>query len=321
MRLKLSNMEIIKEVKMKKILFVPLDWHRDKEGHFDDVKNALAKQCEVMIYDGDVIPGVTQFKPDVILFQGSLTPFELKTIKASTGAKVIMYTGDAGYVPPQSFMEQKESVDLFLIPFLDTMRTYGKTLEKPINYLWEFIQDWRFKEPKDMKDGDIVFVGNKYDHLPGGEIRTTISEFLNKHLQGIHFFGSGFCNGGIEYEKTPELYNNSFITIAENNLVLSGYFTPRNIGGMAAGSCVLHKWFPNIENFFRHLEDGMVYRNEYELLQQINFLKANPEIRNQLARKSYETAKQYWSLDSWVKNLLTTIDKFEESLKPKESER
>lgn len=298
---------------MKKLLFVPLDWHRDSEGLFNDAKRALATQFEVMMCNGNHSE-IVEFKPDIILFQGSLIPSDLKWLKESTGAMVIMFTGDAGFVPPQSFMDQRENVDFYLIPFLDSMRTYGKALGKPINYLWEYIQDWRFVEPREMDGGPVVFVGNTYDHLPGGEVREIMCQFLDKYLNNFRAFGSiKTASETVPYTYTPKLYNEAYITIAENNLTLPGYFTPRNIGGMAAGSCVMHKWFPNIENFFRHMEDGMVYRNEYELLQQINFLKANPEIRNQLAKKSYDTAKQFWNLDAWAKNLAQIIDKFEES--------
>lgn len=306
---------------MKKILYIPLDWHRDSEGHFDDVKQAFAKQCEVEIF---ATWKQKEFTPDIIFFQGSLSVSELKNIKESTGAKVVMWTGDAGYMPPQSFMDHKDTVDLYLMPFLgENMKTYATLLKKPCNYIWEFIQDWRFREPIEIEKSEgsmISFVGNIYDHLPGGEVRNKTMAFLWRHVPELFCWGNGFKNGPIEYTETPDIYNNSYLVIAENNLMLDGYFTPRNIGGMAAGSCVLHKWFPRIEHFFRHLEDGMVYKNEYELLQQINFLKANPDMRNELAKKSYNTAKQYWTLDAWVGNLLTTIDKFIESQKEKISE-
>lgn len=303
---------------MMKILYIPLDWHRDSEGHFDDVKQALAKKCEVEIF---ATWDPLLFTPDVIFFQGSLNSNQLREIKESTKAIVVMWTGDAGFVPPQHFINHQENVDLYLVPFLgEMMKTYSTILQKPCNYIWEFIQDWRFKEPKEMDGGPVVFVGNTYDHLPGGEIRKKMVHYLNDHCVNFQAFGNirEHASKQIDYTETPDIYNNSYITIAENNLSFDGYFTPRNIGGMAAGSCVLHKWFPRIEHFFRHLKDGMVYRNEHELLQQINFLKTNPKFRNQMAFASYETAKEFWCLDAWVGNLITTINAFIESKKKKE---
>jgi spore maturation protein CgeB len=59
---------------------------------------------------------------------------------------------------------------------------------------------------------------------------------------------------------------------------------------MAAGSCVVMRRFPNIERFFIDGYDCIVYDNEYELADIINFLKKNPETRNYIAQNGSLTA-------------------------------
>ena len=74
--------------------------------------------------------------------------------------------------------------------------------------------------------------------------------------------------------------------------ILDGYFTHRNLIALASGSCVLMKHFPGIEQFFTNWEHCVFFRNNYELLDVIEFLKRTPVQRNKIARSGNEFVRK-----------------------------
>lgn len=290
---------------MKKILLIPLDSHRVSEGIFDDMLTAFSEQFNAKIFT-DLMDGRV-FEPDYIFYQGGLTLIDLAYLKEHTGAKIIMWTGDARYMPTQSLINLRNVVDLYLLPFSGpTSELYQKILGKPCEFIWEPIQEWRFRRPNELQSGDTVFIGNQYDNLPGGRERRRILTFIHDLNRHLYVYGSMAvaCNyGAVEYTRTPEIYNNAYIVICENNLTLQDYFTPRNIGAMAAGSVGLHRYFPGIEKHFVNMEDGLIYSDEYECLEAIEMLQKNPDIRNKIAWSSYKNALEKYTYSAWVKRL------------------
>lgn len=301
-----------KEKKMLKLLWIPLDYnrHNDSPELFTDVLKALQVSFDTMIYQGRLDQGAA-FKPDIVLFQGSMSITDLAKLKEFTGALTIMMTGDCRYAPMQSLMEYRSVVDCYLVPFSgELLNTYTTLLGKPCHFLWEFVQNWRFKKPLMMEEGPVTFVGNIYNNLPGSEGRKDLVDFIEASGVNINCWGSGFDKGEIKNTEVPTLYNQSYIVIAENNHDIQDYFTPRNLGGLAAGSCTLMKYFPGIEKFFQNLVHCIYYSNKYELLQFIELLKNNPELRNQIASQGHGLALTNFGLDSWVAALKQIINKY-----------
>ena len=293
---------------MRKILLIPLDYYKHIEHPelFSDLITAFNKKTETKIYTTQ--DEAINFSPDVILFQGSLSVGDLAELKEHTKAKVAMWTGDFRYAPTQSLMDYKQVADLYLLPFCgEQLLIYENILAKPCYFLWEYIQDWRFIEPKTLESGDVVFVGNCYEAF--GNDRVELIDFLAKHVPGFKAYGS--CpqtNGMINYKDVPNLYNNSYLVIAENNWHdVNGYFTPRNLAAMSAGSCCMHHYFPGIEKYFENFVDSVIYKHKYELLDQINFLKANPQVSNAIAKKGHEVAKVKYKTDIWVDCFLKIV--------------
>lgn len=264
-----------------KILYIPLDFHRHAESPelFTDLVNALG---------GEIYQSKEQaiaYKPDVILFHGGLSPDDLRILKNELNAPVFMWTGDCRYIPQESLMMYRDVADAYCLPFSGEYKDrYQRILGKPCYFLWEPIQNWRFKHPKELKEGPVTFAGNLYDSLPGGETRPEMLSFLNIHLRELKIYGSFPGCSTIDNGRLPEIYNNSYVVIAENNIHdIPAYFTPRNIGAMASGSCVVMRWFPGIEEFFIDGVDCFVYKHKYELLDIILFLQKNTKIRHEIA--------------------------------------
>jgi hypothetical protein len=209
-------------------------------------------------------------------------------------------------------MEMRDVVDHFIVPFSgDVALNYQRILQRPVHFLWEPIQDWRFRRPKEMNSGPIVFVGNQYEHLPGNEIRSELCTFIKSRVPELELYGNiAGSKGEIPYTNVPDLYNNAYIVICENNHHdVDNYFTPRNIGAMAAGSCSLHRTFPGIDKVFEGLDLGYHYNHKYELLQAINFLKHNPEIRNRIAVSSHKYARNNFNTSAWGEELIQILNK------------
>lgn len=268
-----------------KILYIPLDFHRHAESPelFTDLVNALG---------GEIYQSKEQaiaYKPDVILFHGGLSPDDLRILKNELNAPVFMWTGDCRYIPQESLMMYRDVADAYCLPFSGEYKErYQRILGKPCYFLWEPIQDWRFKDYRELNEGHVIFAGNLYDNLPGGESRSEILSFLSIHLRELKIYGNLPGSQPVDNNLLPLLYNDAYVVIAENNIHdIEGYFTPRNIGGMAAGSCVVMRRFPGIENFFTDGIDCFIYNNKYELLDIIQFLQRNPKIRNSIAGHAY----------------------------------
>lgn len=297
-----------------KILLIPLDYHRHKEDDrfFGDMLRAFQKQSDARIYDGN-IRTLIDWKPNVVFYQGSLSREECIEIKKQTGCKWTTWTGDCKYAPADYLIQAAEWTDQFYFPFSGEMlNRYSRLLGKPCVFQWEYMQDWKFREPKNMQNGRVTFVGNKYDHLPGGKQRKELMEFCWKHIPDCTFYGNldqmPIYGGQIPHNTVPALYNDSYIVIAENNMHdIESYFTPRNLMGMAAGSCTLMRWFPAIDDFFDNWKHCVIYKHKYELLDIINFLRDSPETRNRIAVGGYEHAKRNFCMDQFAKQYISKL--------------
>jgi hypothetical protein len=291
-----------------KILYIPLDFHRHTES--PELFSDLVKALKGEIYQSR--EQAINFKPDVVLFHGGLTPNELYGLKKDLHVPILMWTGDCRYMPQPSLMMYKDVVDAFILPFSGKAKQrHSKLIGKPCYFLWEPIQNWRFKKPQELLEGPVTFVGNLYETLPGGETRQEIISFINTYANDLRVYGNFPGCSSLDNNLLPERYNNSYAVIAENNLHdIDDYFTPRNIGAMAAGSCVAMRYFPNIEEYFVDGKDCFVYRHKYELLDIIQFLQRNPVIRNRVASDGYYTALSYFSLDNFAtefKNIVNSL--------------
>jgi hypothetical protein len=290
--------------KEMKLLWIPMDFHRHTESPelFTDILDAFKEKHDTMIFQGDYNDAIA-FKPNVILFQSSITVENLNLLKKQTNALVCMWTGDASYLPSPSLLHYKNVVDCYLLPFSGkSLEPYTVLLGKPCHFLWEPIQKWRYKFNKSMIVGQTIFVGRRYRHLPGGDKRLELKEFLGKQLDvDDNWFGMPGC-AEVLNEHLPIIYNDAYIVICENNYDdLEEYFTPRNIGAMAAGTCTVHRYFPGIEKHIQNYHHGMYYRNKYELLEILNYLVANPDMRNKLAENGFKLASENFAPRNWVK--------------------
>lgn len=286
-----------------KILLIPQGFNKPEL--FIDLLLAFQKKGEAKIHDN--LEDSINFKPDLVFYQSGLTNDECIRLKLETGCKFTMWTGDCRYAPMQSLVDLKDIVDQYFLPFTSTLKgTFQNLLGKKCSYIFEPIQNWRFIPPIEKNDGYIAFVGNHYDHFAGGKERQRILGFIEKYGGETMFYGSPYSH--VENTTVPTVYNNAFAVICENNMSdIDGYFTPRNLGAMAAGSCALMKVFPGIEKYFSNWVHCVYYRHEYELLDVIDFLRRNPEVRNKIAGQGYQYVSANFSNDEFVSEYLRQL--------------
>ncbi len=162
---------------------------------------------------------------------------------------------------------------------------------------------------KHLNIGTIAFVGRYYDNLPGGQERVEILDFL-KGRYVLDNYGGILKDSEIDYRAVPAMYNKAYVVICENNYNdIEDYFTPRNLGAMAAGSCALMRYFPGIENHFQNLTHCLYYRDKYELLEWIEYIIKNPAFRNHIAEHGYKLANDRFSPAKWAEDFNEIVKK------------
>jgi hypothetical protein len=303
-----------------KILLIPLDFHRNNEDSllFGDLIRSFSNHGTTMLFTniGDGI----DFQPDLIFYQGSLSHEECLLLKKNTVSTWTTWTGDVRYAPIDYLMRCREFTDIFFVPFTgELLRTYESLLGKSCKYIYEPLHNCRIIKPKEINEGKITFVGNVYDTLPGGEERIELNNFFVGKV-GLVDFGNN-----VNVKSVPQLYNDSFAVIAQNNWSdIEGYFTPRNLLAMANSLC-LAKRYPGCEKYnepygdwavslqyknppvFKNWEHCIYYKHKYELLDIINFIRAYPEFRNKIAKQGYEYVVKNYTYDSWSKLYIDMI--------------
>jgi hypothetical protein len=294
-----------------KILLIPLGFEKHTEDHrlFSDMCNAFENHGNVRMFQD--IEDAIQFSPDIVFYQGGLSRDHCIMIKVSNPkCKWQTWTGDVRYAPMKYLCDAAEFTDQFYFPFSgDLLNRYRRLLQKNCIFIFEPIQNWRFREPKIMNEPKgISFVGNLYDHLPGGIHRRELSTFVKAQFTEVHLYGEGMEHGHIDHYEVPDLYNDSYAVICENNWHdIDSYFTPRNLTAMSAGSCALMRIFPGIEYHFENWKDCVYYRDKYELLDIISFLKDNPDVRNKIAATGYKTVKDNFNMSIFAKRFIEAL--------------
>lgn len=293
-----------------KTLLVPLDFHRHKEDDrlFLDMQLAFHQYGECMMYEGNVDQAIA-YKPDLVFYQGSVDHEDCLKIKMETKCKWATWTGDVRYAPMQYLMQARAFTDVFFFPFSgNLLSNYRKLLKTRCVFIFEPIQEWRYVAPKYLAEGPVSFVGNVYTHLPGGDVRNELQSFVSAGHHKLDLYGEGMERGKIDKYLVPEIYNNSFAGIAENNWSdIDSYFTPRNLSIMAAGSCCLAKTFPGIQYHFTSWVDCVYYNDKYELIDVIAFLKANPGVRNEIARNGHEHVLSNYNMTIFAKKFIEAL--------------
>ncbi len=277
---------------IKKLLFIPQHYYVHPPPHVEWL-NSFAPFFKCDYFCG-VIESASNY--DYIFVQsGAIDSNSLKRLKEKTGAKVIQWTGDCRSEIMNGVADYKNIADLTLLAVgIGQKEMYEAFLKHPVEYLQQGVAKSFLLEPNYLSDGNIVFIGNNYDHFEGAIERTELCKVLSSSFDKFEVIGNGFNlpefnnKRSIPYYDSAEIYNKAYISISHacfNDI--EGYYSNRTIDIMGAGGCCLMRYVPNIESIFTDIEHCIFYRTNDEAIEKIRLLLANPELRNKIAMQGH----------------------------------
>ncbi len=280
---------------MKKLLFIPQDYHLQPHKPWFD---AFSLHFETKYF---TTPGeAVSFHPHYVFMQSSAIGGEIIHLLKDLGAKIIQWTGDARYELLSEVINTPADIT-FLAAGVGQKEMYEKELQHPVYYLQHAAHE--FREVNKWASG-IVFVGNNYDQFPGGKERNELCELLTKEFEDFNVFGSGYNlpqyrnPATIPYDQVADLYNRSYISISASIFNdIEGYWSNRPLDIMAAGSCCLMRYSPNLEKYFKDGIDCMFYYSNEDAVQKIRFLKLHPWLRSEIANNGQWAVKRFHTYD------------------------
>lgn len=193
----------------------------------------------------------------------------------------------------------REAVDLTLTTCSDMCVRYS-LLGMP-SLFWPLASDPEVFYPKEIKDIDISFVGNKY-----GVRDKIISYLINKGLN-IEAYGKGWPRGRIDHHKAPDIFNRSKIILGIGTVAYTeDIFTIklRDFDAVMAGSLYITHRNPDLEKIFIEGEEIEFYKEIDELYQKLKKLLQNPQKIAKIGKQARQKAIQNYTWDIKFKHLL-----------------
>jgi spore maturation protein CgeB len=284
-----------------------------------DFYKSFCKQYIVQYYQNNQI--AIEFKPDIIYTQcGAIDTNLLIELKEKTGAIVMQWTGNARAGILDEIMIYKDVSDItFLASGIGQKELYENALNQPVFYLQHGMASFAFKKVRtDITDNSIIFIGNNYDEFEGASERNNLCELLTNTFETFEVWGNGYADktkyrnpDSIPYHLSHDLYNKSYIGIAANSFnYIDGYWSHRKLDIMAAGCCCLMRYVPRLEDYFQDMVHGVFYKTNQEAIEKINFLIANPDLRNKIAQQGQEIVQKYHTLDYRVIEIQEALKEF-----------
>lgn len=260
---------------------------------------------------------VKEFQPNLIhmqlQFTGLIDAITLKTAKdICPGVIITNWSGDIRKDAIFDFVTLTHVVDYLLISSTGQLDMYKRAGCQNVRY-WQIGFDPKVNFPmsKQTFDYDASFVGNAYpaqSQFADSEMRTNVVCNLKGTL-GNRFglFGSGYPNSQqVSPRDTNGIYNNSICPVSISNFNnVSHYFSDRLLACIGSGRPTISWYFPGIESYFVDKSEIFVARSLHEILEIINYCKANPEAANQVGMNGYNRLLKEHTFTSRVIELLT----------------
>jgi spore maturation protein CgeB len=165
----------------------------------------------------------------------------------------------------------------------------------------------------DLHKYDISFLANNYGHtFPDGNLRTGVADTLRSTFgQKFGLFGTGYVPAAptIEPIQANDIYNQSVcaLSISHFNSV-SHYFSDRLLHCLASGRPTITWHFPGFESYFIEGKEIFTVRSTKEIVEIVNYCKANPAIAKQVGVNGYQRVLKEHTFTSRVIELLHLTD-------------
>ena len=315
---------------MLKVLYLPLNDADNVQQGMYDAWNKLGVNLQIFDFyrqwlhtknatqiQLDFIQKVQDFQPHLIHMQLQFTGL----IHIETLAKVrhvcpnVVITNWSGDIRPEAihdFVKLTNAIDYSLISSTGQLDMYKRAGCHNIKY-WQVGYNPQGSYPMWKNDFlyDASFAGNSYPStsFPDAQMRTETVLKLRSYF-GTRFglFGSGYP-GGVQQCSPKELnqiYNNSICPVSISNFNnVSHYFSDRLLSCIASGRPVISWHFPGIESYFLEGSEILVARSVQDIIDLVNFCKANPEKANAIGMNGYHRVLREHTFASKILELLS----------------
>jgi spore maturation protein CgeB len=226
------------------------------------------------------------------------------------GVVITNWTGDVRAQAQAQFTGTSSVVDYSLISSTGQLDMYKQSGCHNVKY-WQIGYNPRTHYPKNLTDFkyDISFLANNYGHtFPDGSLRVGVVDTLRSNF-GTRFgiFGSGYIPPAptVDPSLSNDIYNQSICTLSISNFNnVSHYFSDRLLACMASGRPTISWHFPGVESYFIEGKEIFTVRSTREIVDIVNYCKANPDIAKQVGMNGYQRVLKEHTFTSRVIELL-----------------
>jgi spore maturation protein CgeB len=301
---------------MVKVMYLPINGQVKQTGMYDGFKKA-GVDLHVFDYYHDFLKSknkdrikenfikmVRGLKPDLLHMQLQFTDIinenDLIAARAeSPGTIITDWTGDIRKDVPKTFSDHSKGTDISFISSVGQLPLYRKECKGEVRY-WQIGYNPKLYFPKGKNSFkyDLAFVASKYPdtEFPDARLRTDIVSHLRSVLGGrFGLFGGRWGNGvkTVKQSGVNEIYNSSFAVLSVSNFNdVEMYFSDRLLMCMASGRpCICYRW-SGWEQYFTDMENIVIVNSKEEIVHKFNWLKAHPDIANEIGRKGAEIVQR-----------------------------
>lgn len=314
---------------MLKVLYLPIG----SQPGMSDAFEAVGAKLEVFDFYGlwertrskgtishEFLNKVRTFQPNLIHMQLQFTGLLDASViaeakKIAPGVIITNWTGDVRADAQRPFLDVANVVDFSLISSTGQLEMYRRAGCSNVKY-WQIGYNPKVNFPIDSSDlprYDVSFLGNNYGHtFPDGSLRTGVVDTL-RSIFGSRFgvFGTGYVPAAptIEPIRANEVYNQSTCALSISHFNnISHYFSDRLLHCMASGRPTISWHFPGYESYFIEGKEIFIANSAKEIVDIVNYCKANPEIAKQVGINGYQRVLKEHTFTSRVIELLHMTD-------------
>lgn len=226
------------------------------------------------------------------------------------GVVITNWTGDVRDKAQTQFTGISSVVDYSLISSTGQLEMYKKDGCHNVRY-WQIGYSPKNHFPMNLSEHlyDISFLANNYGHtFPDGSLRVGVTDTL-RSMFGARFglFGSGYLPAApvAPPSMSNDIYNQSVCTLSISNFNnVSHYFSDRLLACMASGRPTISWHFPGFESYFIEGKEIFIVRSTKEIVDIVNYCKANPDIAKQVGMNGYQRVLKEHTFTSRIIELL-----------------
>lgn len=260
---------------------------------------------------------VKEFQPDLIHMQMQLMDIiDAATVQQARdlcpGVYITNWTGDIRGEANKNFLALSQAIDLSLISSTGQLDLYKNNGCKNVKY-WQIGYDPNNCHPLNLKEFkyDIAFLANNYGNtFPDGSLRLEVArKIYDSFKERCGLFGSAYPSPlpavSVDPSQANDIYNQSICALSISNFNnVQHYFSDRLLYCLASGRPTIAWHFPGCESYFIEGLEIFYARKVDDIVNIVNFCKANPETANQVGMNGYKRALKEHTFTSRIIELL-----------------